>query len=336
LNSGYELVYTPHIAKLDLWNTSGHTEFYRDNMYPPMELEDASYQLKPMNCPFHILIYKNQIRSYRDLPIRLAEFGTVYRSEKSGVLHGMTRVRGMLDLTKLIFNTFGFKEFEVCLSTIPEKFVGEPKDWEHAEGVLKRVLETYGWKYSVAAGEAAFYGPKIDIFIKDAIGRSWQCTTIQFDFNLPQRFDLHYTASDGKFYRPIMVHRAIFGSMERFFGILVEHYAGSFPLWLAPVQVALLPITDGQVGYCEKLKSILERDGVRVQIDGRNQKINYKIREAENQKVPYMLIVGKREEEANKVSVRRHHQGDVGQLEIKEFASQIRKEVENLKQEELD
>jgi len=350
LKSGYQLVYTPHIAKIDLWRTSGHTEFYRENMYPTMQLEEAEYQLKPMNCPFHILIYKNQIRSYRDLPIRLAEYGSVYRYERSGVLHGLPRVRGftqddahifctpqqveeevikMLDLTKLILNTFGFNEFEICLSTLPEKHIGEASDWEQAEAVLQKALEKYKWQYSLAAGQGAFYGPKIDISIKDAIGRPWQCTTIQFDFNLPHRFDLHYTASDGKFHRPIMVHRAIFGSIERFFGVLIEHYAGAFPLWLAPVQVALLPITDAQVNYCSEVKAQLEQAGLRVELDGRNEKIGHKIREAENLKIPYMLVVGKKEAEKGNVSLRQHAKGDLGQLGLEDFIAKARKEVEN-------
>lgn len=350
LNSGYQLVYTPHIAKLDLWRTSGHTEFYQENMYPAIKLEEADYQLKPMNCPFHILIYKNQIRSYRDLPIRLAEYGTVYRNERSGVLHGLPRVRGftqddahvfctpeqveeevikMLDLTKLILNTFGFKEFEVLLSTRPEKFVGEQAEWEQAEAVLQKALEKYDWKYTLAAGEGAFYGPKIDVLVKDAIGRSWQCSTIQFDFNLPGRFDLHYTAADGKFHRPMMVHRAIFGSMERFFGVLIEHYAGAFPLWLAPVQAAILPITDAQLDYCAGVKTKLEQAGLRVELDSRNEKVNHKIREAENLKVPYMLIVGKKEAENGNVSVRQHGQGDLGPSSLEDFIAKARKEVEN-------
>jgi threonyl-tRNA synthetase len=350
LNSGYELVYTPHIAKLDLWKTSGHTEFYKESMYPAMKLEEADYQLKPMNCPFHILIYKNQLRSYRDLPIRLAEYGTVYRYERSGVLHGLPRVRGftqddahvfctpdqveeevikMLDLTKLILSTFGFREFEILLSTRPEKYVGEVADWEKAEAVLQKALEKYNWQFSIAAGEGAFYGPKIDILVKDAIGRSWQCTTIQFDFNLPHRFDLHYTAADGKFHRPMMVHRAIFGSIERFFGVLVEHYAGAFPLWLAPVQAAILPITDAQLEYCEQIKSKLQQSGLRVELDGRNEKVNQKIREAEHLKIPYMLVIGKKEVEKGNLSLRQHGKGDLGQLGLEEFISRARKEVED-------
>ncbi|OGC75786.1 MAG: threonine--tRNA ligase [candidate division Zixibacteria bacterium RBG_16_50_21] len=348
LKSGYQLVYTPHIAKIDLWRTSGHTEFYRDKMYPTMHLEEAEYQLKPMNCPFHILVYKNKIRSYRDLPIRLAEYGTVYRHERSGVLHGLPRVRGftqddahvfctpdqveeevikMLDLTKLILNTFGFKEFEVLLSTRPEKFVGEIADWQQAEAVLQRALEKYNWQFTVAAGEGAFYGPKIDILVKDALGRSWQCTTIQFDFNLPHRFDLHYTGSDGKFHRPMMVHRAIFGSMERFFGVLVEHYAGAFPVWLAPVQVMLLPITDSQIDYCNGLKVKLEQAGLRIEIDANNEKINNKIRQAESQKIPYMLVAGKREAESGKVSVRQHGKGDLGVFALEDFVRKISEEA---------
>src|SRR5574341_687771 len=309
LKNGYDLVNTPHIAKINLWQTSGHTEFYKESMYPTMDLQESSYQLKPINCLFPIVIFKSTVSSYRDLPLTLAEYGTVYRYERAGVLHGLPRVRGftqddahvfctpeqveeevikMLDLTKLILNTFGFREFEVLLSTRPEKYVGEVADWERAEVVLQKALEKYNWQFSIAAGEGAFYGPKIDILVKDAIGRSWQCTTIQFDFNLPHRFDLHYTAADGKFHRPMMVHRAIFGSIERFFGVLVEHYAGAFPLWLAPVQAVLLPITDAQLEYCEQIKSKLQQAGLRVEVDGRNEKAKQNIKEPEWKKTPYM------------------------------------------------
>jgi threonyl-tRNA synthetase len=235
----------------------------------------------------------------------------------------------MLDLTKLILSTFGFREFEILLSTRPEKYVGEVADWEKAEAVLQKALEKYNWQFSIAAGEGAFYGPKIDILVKDAIGRSWQCTTIQFDFNLPHRFDLHYTAADGKFHRPMMVHRAIFGSIERFFGVLVEHYAGAFPLWLAPVQAAILPITDAQLEYCEQIKSKLQQSGLRVELDGRNEKVNQKIREAEHLKIPYMLVIGKKEVEKGNLSLRQHGKGDLGQLGLEEFISRARKEVED-------
>ncbi|RMH93259.1 MAG: threonine--tRNA ligase [Calditrichaeota bacterium] len=345
---GYELVYTPHTAKLDLWDRSGHTGFYRENMFPPMELEGVNYQLKPMNCPFHLTIYKNQLRSYRDLPIRYAEFGTVYRYERSGVLHGLMRVRGftqddahifctpeqlteeivkVLDLVLHILGTFGFREYEVFLSTRPEKYVGTLENWERATGALKKALEIRQLPFEIDPGEGVFYGPKIDIKIKDVLGRSWQCSTVQVDFNLPERFELEYVGEDGNRHRPIMVHRALFGSMERFFGILIEHYGGNFPLWLAPVQVRVLPIAERHHEYAREVYAQLREAGIRVELDDRNEKVGYKIREAEVQKVPYMLILGDREAESGQVAVRHHGEGDKGAMPLNAFVEMVQEEV---------
>lgn len=348
LKNGYDLVNTPHIAKINLWQTSGHTEFYKESMYPTMDLQESSYQLKPMNCPFHILIFKSKLRSYRDLPIRLAEYGTVYRYERAGVLHGLPRVRGftqddahifcrpeqmqeevvkLLELTRLVLNTFGFRQYEINLSTRPQKHIGEISDWDKAILVLKNALEEFKLPYKVAEGEGAFYGPKIDLSIKDALKRTWQCTTIQVDFNLPERFDLNFVGPDGKFYRPIMIHRAIFGSLERFFGILIENYGGAFPLWLSPVQLIILPITEAQLEYAQKLRSRLEEQNFRVKVDERNEKINAKIRDAEVEKIPYMFIIGKKEIENNKVSVRKHGQGDLGVFDLDEIIKRMQTEI---------
>ncbi|HKZ21766.1 MAG TPA: threonine--tRNA ligase [candidate division Zixibacteria bacterium] len=349
LKSGYDLVNTPHIAKINLWETSGHTQFYRENMYPTMDLPEASYQLKPMNCPFHILIFRSKLRSYRDLPIRMAEYGTVYRYERAGVLHGLPRVRGftqddahifcrpeqmqaeifkLLELTKLVMQTFGFQDYVINLSTRPQKFIGEVSDWGMATLALKNALDEFKLPYQIAEGEGAFYGPKIDLSIKDALKRTWQCTTIQVDFNLPQRFDLNFVGPDGKFYRPIMIHRAIFGSLERFFGILIEHYGGAFPLWLSPVQLVILPITDAQLEFAQKLKEQLQQQNLRVKVDERNEKINAKIRDAEVEKIPYMFIIGKKEIENKKVSVRRHGKGDLGVFDLDEIIKRIQIEIE--------
>ncbi len=350
LKNGYDLVYTPHIAKINLWQTSGHTEFYKESMYPTMDLQESSYQLKPMNCPFHILIFKSKLRSYRDLPIRMAEYGTVYRYERAGVLHGLPRVRGftqddahifcrpeqmqaevlkLLELTRLVLNTFGFRQYEINLSTRPQKYIGEVSDWDKAILVLKNALEEFKLPYKMAEGEGAFYGPKIDLSIKDALKRTWQCTTIQVDFNLPERFDLNFVGSDGKFYRPIMIHRAIFGSLERFFGILIENYGGAFPLWLSPVQLIILPITDAQLEYAQRLKSQLVQQNFRVKVDERNEKINAKIRDAEVEKIPYMFIIGKKEIESNKVSVRKHGQGDLGVFDLDEIMKRMQSEIKD-------
>lgn len=349
---GYEIVHTPHAAKLDLWNTSGHTGFYRENMFSTMELDNADYQLKPMNCPFHLMIYKNSLRSYRELPVRYAELGTVYRYERSGVLHGLMRVRGftqddahifctpeqltdelvnVLDLVIEILSTFGFAEYDVYLSTRPEKYVGSIESWDQATESLKVALEKRELDYTVDPGEGVFYGPKIDIKIRDTLGRSWQCSTIQVDFNLPERFEMEYVGDDGETHRPIMVHRALMGSLERFFGILIEHYGGSFPTWLAPVQVAVLPITDKHHEYANSVEQTLRKAGVRVDIDRRNEKIGFKIREKEVQKVPYMLIIGDREIENQQLSVRHHGEGDLGTFSLDDFLARVKDETENKK-----
>jgi threonyl-tRNA synthetase len=350
--NGYELVYTPHIAKLHLWETSGHTGFYQENMFSPMEVEEVDYQLKPMNCPFHITIYKNQIRSYRDLPLRLFELGTVYRFERSGVLHGLMRVRGftqddshifctpenlneeishVLDFTLYILRTFGFNEYEVFLSTRPEKFVGQVENWDKATEALKYALEQSGLNYEVDPGEGVFYGPKIDIKIKDSLGRSWQCSTIQVDFNLPERFDVEYIGEDGHPHRSIMIHRALMGSVERFFGVLIEHYVGAFPTWLAPVQAIVLPIAERHHDYAHKIGEKLRRTEIRSEVDLRNEKVGYKIREAEMNKIPYMLIVGDQEIENNQISVRQKGTGDLGKMDFEEFRQKISEEIENKK-----
>lgn len=347
LDNGYELVYSPHVAKLDLWNRSGHTDFYSENMFQPMSVEDVDYQLKPMNCPFHMMIYQSRIRSYRDLPIRFAELGTVYRYERSGVLHGLMRVRGftqddahiychpdtvkeeiikVLDLTITMLSRFGFKEYDIFLSTRPEHYVGSEENWELATSALKEALEEKGMDYTVDPGEGVFYGPKIDIKIKDVLGRSWQCSTVQVDFNLPEAFDLNFVDEDGQSYRPITLHRALLGSIERFFGILVEHYAGNFPLWLAPVQARILPIADRHQEYAERVEQSLKKAGYRVEVDNRNEKVGYKIREAEVQKVPYMLIIGDKELDADRISVRHKGEGDLGQTDISSLIQRMREE----------
>lgn len=348
LKNGYEIVFTPHLARRDLWKTSGHLDFYKDYMYAPMEVEGADYQLKPMNCPFHIQIYKRKLRSYRELPFRWAELGTVYRYERSGVLHGLLRVRGftqddahlfcrpdqlaqevgkVLDFTLFILGSFGFKEFDIYLSTRPEKHVGSEENWAHAEGALREALTKKGIKFEVDPGEGVFYGPKIDIKIKDVLGRAWQCSTIQVDFNLPERFAMEFVSPTGARERPIMVHRALLGSLERFFGVLIEHYAGAFPLWLAPVQAVLITITDGQVPYAEKVLAALREAGLRVETDFRNEKLGGKIREAEVQKVPYMLIIGGKEAEKGMVSVRSKKDGDLGSMTIEDFAKRVNGQV---------
>ncbi len=350
VKGGYEIVFTPHVAHRDLWKTSGHLEFYKDYMYAPMEVEGAEYQLKPMNCPFHIKIYKTHLRSYRDLPFRWAELGTVYRYERSGVLHGLLRVRGftqddahifcrpdqlepevaqVLDFTFSMLRTFGFSEFDVYLSTRPEKYVGSEENWEHATSALKKALESRGIKYEVDPGEGVFYGPKIDVKIKDVIGRSWQCSTIQVDFNLPERFQLDYVSEDGKKQRPIMVHRALLGSLERFFGVLIEHYAGAFPVWLAPVQVVLISVSDKVTDYVRQVSETLLAKGIRTELDLRNDKLGGKIREAEMKKIPYMLVIGQRDMEQRKVSVRSKKKGDLGAQTVDEFLAQLNTEIQN-------
>jgi len=345
---GYDFVYSPHIARLDLWRQSGHLDFYRENMYAPMSIEGIEYELKPMNCPFHIMIYKSHLRSYRDLPIRFAELGTVYRYERSGVLHGLLRVRGftqddahlfcrpdqieqeilkVLDLTVFTLKTFGFSEYEIYVSTRPEKAVGSPENWERATAALESALKTKGMAYRIDPGEGVFYGPKIDLKIKDVLGRAWQCTTVQVDFNLPQRFKLSYIGEDGKEHQPIMIHRALMGSIERFFGVLIEHYAGAFPLWLAPVQVKIMPITDQQHGYAVEVARLLAEAGFRVETDPRNEKVGLKIREAEMAKVPYMVILGAREAQSRKLSVRKRSGDNLGELDIAAFVDRLNGEV---------
>ena len=343
LARGYELLYSPHVAKQELWQTSGHSDFYSENMYQPIKVEEEMYQLKPMNCPFHIVVYQDGYYSYKDLPIRWAELGTVYRYERSGTMHGLFRVRGftqddahifclpdqitseikgVLDLTEEILSTFGFKDFEVNLSTRPEKSVGEDSIWDTAESALKDALALKGWDYIVDDGGGAFYGPKIDIKILDAIGRKWQCSTVQLDFNLPERFDLSYVDRDNVKQRPIMIHRAIFGSLERFFGILTENYAGEFPLWLAPEQVRLLPVTDEVSDYTEGVAKKLRDAGVRVEICS-GQRLAKLVRTAEKSKIPVMAVVGREEAENNTLAVRTYKDGDVGSLSVDEVLTRI-------------
>lgn len=348
LKAGYELVFTPHMARLDLWRTSGHTAFYKENMFSPMEVEGMEYQIKPMNCPFHIQIYKTHLRSYRDLPIRWAELGTVYRYERSGVLHGLLRVRGftqddahlfcrpdqvegeilqVLDFTTFVLKAFGFEEYEIYLSTRPEKYVGVLDQWEHATSALKGALKKKGLHFSVDPGEGVFYGPKIDLKTKDALGRTWQCSTIQVDFNLPERFKLSYIGEDGKEHQPVMIHRALLGSLERFFGILIEHYGGAFPLWLAPLQVRVLPITERQRPYAEKVDRTLRAAGFRSDIDARNEKVGFKIREAQLAKIPYMVVIGDREIEQGNITVRKRNGENMESIVIDTFIEILHKEV---------
>jgi len=344
LAGGYDIVFSPHIAKLDLWKTSGHTEYYRENMYSPIEIENVEYQLKPMNCPFHITIYRAHKRSYRELPLRYAELGTVYRFERSGVLHGLLRVRGftqddahlfcrpdqlegeilrVLDFVTMILRTFGFERYDIYLSTRPAKSAGTDEQWETATAALRSALETRGLAYTVDPGEGVFYGPKIDIKIKDQLDRAWQCSTIQVDFNNPNRFGLEYVGEDGKAHQPVMVHRALLGSLERFFGVLIEHYAGAFPLWLAPLQAVVIPVAERHQDYARGVAEILRSRGVRVHVDDRSEKMNYKIREAQVQKVPYMLVVGDKEVEARNASVRHRQAGDLGPMAVEAVADKI-------------
>lgn len=352
LKGGYDLVNTPHIARLDLWEKSGHLDFYAENMFSPIELDNVNYQLKPMNCPFHLLIYKSQGKSYRDLPIRWAELGTVYRYERSGVLHGLLRVRGFtqddahifcrkdqlqdeiikcLEFTLHILTTFGFKDYDIYLSTRPEKYVGTIENWELATEALKKALETKQLKFKLDPGEGVFYGPKIDIKIKDVLDRAWQCTTIQVDFNEPDRFDITYRGADGNEHRPIMIHRALMGSLERFFGTLIEHYGGAFPVWLSPVQVKILTITDAQIPYAQKILDQLKSENIRASLDERNDKIGLKIREAELQKIPYMIIIGENEVKSNSLSLRKRKEGDLGKQSVDDLISRIKIEIKEKK-----
>jgi threonyl-tRNA synthetase len=349
LKRGYSLVYTPHVFRVDLWKTSGHEGYYAQNMFTPMELDDADYRIKPMNCPGHILIYKDALRSYRDLPVRLGELGTVYRYERSGVMHGLLRVRGFtqddahifctpaqiedevvgcMDFALAVLKTFGFEQFQVELSTWDpkdrEKYAGRDDQWELANRSLENALRRRNIDFKLIPGEAAFYGPKIDIKLVDAIGRLWQLSTIQFDFTLPDRFELEYVGEDGQRRRPLMVHRALYGSMERFFGVLIEHYAGAFPVWLAPVQVVIVPIAERHAAYGEQVRQQLEAAGVRVHLDARNEKMNAKIREHALQKVPFILVVGDKEAEAGRVNVRTRGKEKTEDLATTEFATHVR------------
>lgn len=342
--AGYSWVNTPHVGRASLWETSGHLEFFKENMYAPMEVEGQTYYLKPMNCPFHIEMYHSRRRSYRELPVRLAEFGTVYRFERSGVLHGLTRVRGFtqddahifctpeqveteindcLALVLKVLRAFGLTEFKAYVATQPEKAVGRKEDWEKATKALTGAVELHKIPYEIDEGGGAFYGPKIDLKIKDALGRFWQLSTIQFDFNLPERFQIGYQAADGQFHKPFMVHRALLGSFERFFGILIEHYAGAFPVWLAPVQAVLLTISDGQSEYAQKMGDQLRKAGFRVECDLRNEKLGLKIREAQLKKVPYMLVIGDKEMQENKIAVRGRIEGDLATMNLESFINRF-------------
>ncbi len=346
--AGYKVLYSPHIAKLDLWRRSGHLDFYRENMYSPMEIEGVAYELKPMNCPFHIQVYKHSLKSYKELPVRYAELGTVYRYERSGVLHGLLRVRGftqddahifcredqiedeilkVLDFTVLVLKTFGFTHYDIYLSTRPEKYVGTLENWERSTNALKRALETKGLAYDVDPGEGVFYGPKIDIKVKDALNRPWQCSTIQVDFNNPERFDMTYRGNDGKEHRPIMIHRALMGSLERFFGVLIEHYAGAFPVWLAPVQVKVLTIAERHADYALSLSETLKAEGIRTETDIDNEKIGYKIRNATIMKVPYLFIIGDKEVAENKITVRKRTGENFGPFTVDEFIGVMKEKI---------
>ncbi|MQY57623.1 threonine--tRNA ligase [bacterium] len=344
IRDGYEFIYAPHVAKLDVWRRSGHTEFY-EAMYPPLLSEGIEYELKPMNCPFHTMVFNSRQRSYRDLPLRWAELGTVYRYERSGVLHGLLRVRGFTvddahifcrgdqleeEIQRAIFlalrllKTFGFEEYDVFLATRPEKHVGKIEDWDKATQALEKALKGAKLDFTVDEGEGVFYGPKIDIKVKDVLKRSWQCTTVQLDFNLAERFDLHYVGEDGKFHRPYLIHRALLGSLERFFGVLIEHYNGNFPVWLAPIQVMILPIADRHNDYADSLDKTFKDNGLRSKVDLRREKVGYKIRDAEIQKVPYLLIVGDKEVKNSTASLRIHTVGDKGEVDVNEFLEKVK------------
>jgi threonyl-tRNA synthetase len=354
LRRGYSLVYTPHVARVNLWQISGHEGFYSQNMFTPMELDDADYRMKPMNCPFHILIYKNSPKSYRDLPVRLAELGNVYRYERSGTMHGLLRVRGFtqddahifceprqvedevvgcIEFAQLVLSTFGFTDFKVELSTWDPRdrkgYIGSDENWELAINSLQNALARKGIPYKTIRGEAAFYGPKIDIKLVDVLGRLWQLSTVQFDFNMPARFEMEYVGEDGERHQPVMVHRALFGSVERFFGVLVEQYAGAFPLWLAPVQAGIVPISERHLAYAEKIKTTLQNAGLRVEVDHRNEKMGAKIRDFTLQKLPYILIVGDKEAETGAISLRIRGQGDQGSMSLEDFVNRAQSLVES-------
>ena len=346
--NGYQILYSPHIARAHLWETSEHLNFYKENMYSPMDIDGTDYIVKPMNCPFHIKIYNSRLRSYRELPFRWAELGTVYRYEKTGVLHGLLRVRGFtqddahifcrsdqlpeeiskaLDFTIFILRSFGFEEYQIYLSTKPDKFVGSEESWEKATTALKGALDKSGMAYEIDAGEGVFYGPKIDVKIKDSLGRAWQCSTIQVDFNLPERFKISYIGEDGQPHQPIMIHRALMGSLERFFGCLIEHFAGAFPIWLAPVQVRILTITDDHIKYAEEISEFLKKDGIRVELDSRNEKVGFKIREAQTSKIPYMLIIGDKEIKDKAVAVRKRKEKKTETMDSEDFLSKLNEEI---------
>jgi threonyl-tRNA synthetase len=354
LKRGYSLVYTPHVARVDLWKISGHEGFYAQNMFTPMELDDADYRIKPMNCPFHILIYKNSPKSYRDLPVRLAELGNVYRYERSGTMHGLLRVRGFIqddahifcaprqiedeivgciEFAQLVLSTFGFTDFKVELSTWDpkdrESYAGSDENWKLAIHSLENALARKAIPYRTIRGEAAFYGPKIDIKLVDVLGRLWQLSTVQFDFNMPARFEMEYVGEDGERHQPLMVHRALFGSVERFFGVLVEQYAGAFPLWLAPVQAGIVPISERHLDYAKKIQATLQNLGLRVEVDHRNEKMGAKIRDFTLQKLPYILVVGDKEAEAGAISLRVRGQGDQGSMPLEDFVTRARSLVES-------
>lgn len=347
---GYKWLYTPHIGNLNLWKKSGHWSFYKENLYSPIKIDEEQYLLKPMNCPFHVKVYNYKIRSYKVLPIKLAELGTVYRYEKSGVLHGLTRVRGFTqddahiicepnqiseEVTKLIkqgikiLESFGFKEYTIHLSTRPEKYAGTLKNWQKATNTLKYALEKLKLKYQIDPGGGVFYGPKIDIKIKDSLGREWQCTTIQFDFNLPERFKMTYIDKKGSKKEPFMIHCALLGSMERFIGVLTEHYVGNFPLWLSPIQVWIIPIGSRHEKYAKELKK--ELSSFRVEVKNENETVSKKIREGEAQKIPYMLVVGDKEMKIKSVRIRKRKKGDIGIMKLNKFIKKIQKEIENKK-----
>ncbi len=350
LSNGYELLYSPHMGKSWLWETSGHLDFYEESMYSEMKVDEQDYYIKPMNCPFHIMIYKTHLRSYRELPLRWAELGTVYRYEKSGVLHGLLRVRGftqddahifctheqveseiseVIRFAKMMWNAFGFDQLKFYLSTKPEKAVGEDALWEKAVHSLSTALDKENLQFELDEGGGAFYGPKIDIKVKDALGREWQMSTIQFDFNLPERFDMTYIGEDGKEHRPFMIHRALLGSLERFFGVLIEHYGGAFPIWLSPVQTAVIPVSQNFIDYSKTINKKLREHGIRSELDSRNEKIGYKIRDWEMKKVPYMIVIGEKEIKNGSISVRQHKKGDIGSLPLPEFLSKIEEEIKS-------
>jgi threonyl-tRNA synthetase len=354
LKRGYSLVYTPHVARVHLWQISGHEGFYAQNMFTPMELDDADYRIKPMNCPFHILIYKNSPKSYRDLPVRYAELGNVYRYERSGTMHGLLRVRGFtqddahifcepaqiedeivgcIEFAQLVLNTFGFTEFKVELSTWDPKdrknYAGSDENWKLAINSLENALARKAIPYKTIRGEAAFYGPKIDIKLVDVLGRLWQLSTVQFDFNMPARFEMEYVGEDGERHQPVMVHRALYGSVERFFGVLIEHYAGAFPLRLAPVQAGIVPISERHLDYAEKIQTTLQNAGLRVEVDHRNEKMGAKIRDFTMQKLPYILVVGDKEAETGGISLRVRGQGDQGAMPLETFVTRARSLVDS-------